>query len=228
VNWLSAIEWNRAALLRLLGVLFAQAGIAPGAVVDRDMTLPRSVRLALLRLLRPAESAGRRLITVLAARVYATVPAPEIQHFRNGKKARGKLGLSSAFPLFDPRRSLKPTQRRRSRKTLPMIRFLDGRDPPYEAFEDDAPLSPDDEIDAARLCQRLQVLKAALEDLPKQARRLARAQARRQSIRKLRLASPLRVGRPPGHRDRATHEVDEILHECEILARRALVPPDTS
>ena len=39
--------------------------------------------------------------------------------------------------------------------------------------------------------------------------------------------SPLRPGRPPGHRRKPDHEVDEVLTECHGLAWEAL-KPDTS
>ena len=61
--------------------------------------------------------------------------------------------------------------------------------------------------------------KRALEDLPHQAWRLARWRARPVAERRPQLATPLRVGRPPGFRQRQSHEVDEILAECHWLAR---------
>ncbi len=39
--------------------------------------------------------------------------------------------------------------------------------------------------------------------------------------------SPLRPGRPPGHRRKPSHLVDEVLTECHGLAWDAL-KPDTS
>ena len=67
-------------------------------------------------------------------------------------------------------------------------------------------------------------IKGALENLPRQAKRLARWQARPMEARRPRLATPLRPGRPPGHRKRQTHEVDEILKECHWLALNLPVP----
>ena len=61
----------------------------------------------------------------------------------------------------------------------------------------------------------------ALDNLPRQARRLLRAMARDQSRRR-RLAGPLRPGRAPGWRKRAQFEIDSILHQCDWLAREAL------
>jgi hypothetical protein len=85
--------------------------------------------------------------------------------------------------------------------------------------------------DATRLCRRLQALQAALRDVPAQARRLARWLARgeklRQSGRWARV-SPLRSGRPPGHRARNRHPVDEVLKDCHELALYSMANPEKS
>jgi hypothetical protein len=77
------------------------------------------------------------------------------------------------------------------------------------------------------LLRRLGALKDALENLPRQARRLVRALARRENIPRLRFRMPLRIGPPPGHRKRPRLEIDTVLHDCHWLARNA-VAPDTS
>ncbi|MEQ1521227.1 MAG: hypothetical protein ABL936_08145, partial [Aestuariivirga sp.] len=73
----------------------------------------------------------------------------------------------------------------------------------------------------------LQALKLALDDLPRQARRMARWRMRREAETAPKFKSPLRPGPPPGHRKRPIHEVDEVLTECHWLAWEAL-KPDTS
>jgi hypothetical protein len=83
--------------------------------------------------------------------------------------------------------------------------------------------TPGDPLDATRLCARLHALKAALNDLDKQAKRLARWQARTDLRRKLPdpkpgRISPMRPGWPPGYRKRPFHEVDDVLRECHSLA----------
>ena len=80
---------------------------------------------------------------------------------------------------------------------------------------------------AASLTRRLQALKSALEDLPRQAKRLARWRQRRQAAPDLKFLSPLRTGHPPGYRRKPIHEVDEVLIECDDLAWEAM-KPDTS
>jgi hypothetical protein len=81
-----------------------------------------------------------------------------------------------------------------------------------------------DTVNAKPLCRRLAAIRSALDDLPRQARRLARWRARPIGARRPRLAFPLRLGSPPGRRRRPTHEVHEILNECHWLARNAPVP----
>jgi hypothetical protein len=89
------------------------------------------------------------------------------------------------------------------------------------------PSPPDGLVGAVRLTRRLQALKLALDDLPRQARRLARLRAKRENMPSLKFKSPLRPGRPPGSRRKPVHLVDEILAECHWLAWDAL-KPDTS
>jgi hypothetical protein len=91
----------------------------------------------------------------------------------------------------------------------------------------DAPPPPDGLVNSERLSRRLQALKLALDDLPRQARRLARWRARRENMPSPKFTSPLRPGRPPGYRRKPVHEVDEVLIECHGLACYAM-EPDTS
>jgi hypothetical protein len=80
----------------------------------------------------------------------------------------------------------------------------------------------DARIDAARLGRRLMAIKLALEDLPRQAKRLVRLKARRETLQQQGrpiFISPMRHGRPPGYRKKPRHEVDEVLIECHGLAR---------
>jgi hypothetical protein len=81
---------------------------------------------------------------------------------------------------------------------------------------------PDGMVGALRLGRRLEAVKTALENLPRQVKRLARWQARRDRMRSPRFRSPLRPGLPPGHRKKPRHEVDAVLSECHALASDAL------
>ena len=105
-------------------------------------------------------------------------------------------------------------------------------------------------INAAHVCRRVRALKAALDDLPSHAVRFARRKARLDSsltssqsqvgfasaseaklkdanqpgippepITKIQI--PLRIGHPPGRRRRSEIPIDDILKECDALARHA-------
>ena len=86
----------------------------------------------------------------------------------------------------------------------------------------------DGTVDAGPLIRRLTAIKAALEDIPRQARRYARWRDTPIEDRHPQRESALRFGRPPGFRQRAKHEVDEILKECHWLARNVEPQFDTS
>src|SRR5690606_11748718 len=83
MNGSAAIEQNRAALERIVASLIAMAGLdvdreAPAGAAHRP-TLPRHLWLAVLRLLRPAEAAARRLIIAAARGITVTLPPPRKQ-----------------------------------------------------------------------------------------------------------------------------------------------------
>ena len=177
------IEENREALKRILASLVAMAGMADGA-----STLPRRLHRAILMLLRPAESAARRLIIAAARGIVVTLPPfrpckpkPEI---RRGPRAfmpvnpkrRPKRAPRTSLPLLDPLKRFFRVRRRyvpaHAAPRITVLHFYAQRRPLP------APPTPDDPIDAARLSQRLAVLAAALDDLPGQAKRFARWKAR--------------------------------------------------
>jgi hypothetical protein len=180
------IETNRAALLRVVAALFFMAGLDEGGAD----TVPRRVWRRIVRLLRPAEAAIRRLIVIAARGIAVQPPKPRPEKPPTGIErlvAAGvltfhevNLGLARAwsepaapeisapaipaFPLTDPLRRFDTRSR-------------DGKRPfPRDGFD---LADPDEEVDARHLCRRIQSLKAALDDLPGQARRLARWRARR-------------------------------------------------
>ena len=61
MDWDLAIKRNSKALKAIIEVLFALLGLDGGDAAQR---IPRSLNSAVLRVLRPAESAVRRLIVV--------------------------------------------------------------------------------------------------------------------------------------------------------------------
>lgn len=300
----AAIERNRVALRRIVLSLFAMAGLADAASGAhphlkgevRAPTIPRHLWRAVLRLLRPAESAARRLIIAAARGIVVPAPAPRRGRPKHGApqtnapllrglgiavtvppagrartpilprpgpvEARGRetadgdgggaAPRTPAFPLLDPPRRLLSLSKGRRRMTPPHAApriMLPGV---IEPFRLPPPLSPDDAVSAARLGRRLAALAAALDDLPGQARRFARLKALHDAgsanAGRVRRASPLRAGRPPGGRlsgwdasarDAATaqagasrrrpvREIDLILVHAHELAFDALTRPDTS
>jgi hypothetical protein len=286
-----AIERNRLALTRIVASLVAMAGLA----IDPDIaaegrprnTLPRHLWIAILRLLRPAEAAARRLIIAAARGIVVPPPTPrkptpkpadpapmlrslgiavtvssanmaraqilprvQARRLGRGRPQRGSSPVYGgaagdgggspsapripAFPLLDPLRNpLRPSGHTRHARAVPRILFPGITEP----FRIPPPPSPDDPVSAAGVARRLAALAAALEDLPRQARRFARWKARLDAglVRRI---SPLRGGPPPGGRlrrydpdaprRRNTREIDEILVHAHDLALYALERPDTS
>ncbi|MCB1470125.1 MAG: hypothetical protein KDK08_23955, partial [Rhizobiaceae bacterium] len=109
MDWNAAIERHRTALKRVLATLAALAGLVDRqlAIGSRQsgpaqadgnssdcllptadcLTLPRHLHRAVLRLLRPAEAAARRLV-IVAARGIEIPPVPSPHRVRGGEVAR--------------------------------------------------------------------------------------------------------------------------------------------
>jgi hypothetical protein len=222
MDWARAIEINQAALTRIVAALIALVGLAVEGAVAR---LPQRVYRRALRILRPAESAVRRLIVIAArgvvAKPFSVRPMPQ-----GLALARvGGIAPRASFPLFDSRKRF-GAARVRSPKTEPRV-FVFGESPFVPLFQPRESRDGESELDdgmvgAARLGRRLAAIKLALENLPRQVQRLARWQARRDSMASPKFRSPLRPGLPPGYRREPGHEVDRVLIECHGLARDAL------
>jgi len=230
MDWDLAIKRNSEALNSIVAALFSMLGIVGGATVGR---IPKPLHSAVLLVLRPAESAVRRLI-VIAARGLVVKAAASRTMPKGQMIGKGEGNPVPSFKLFDTRKDFPELRQRRVKyaKHPPRILFFGddsrvddlwpGR-PPVAA-----PVSPPDGlVNAERISRRLQSLKLALDDLPRQARRMARWRLRRENMKSPKFKSPLRPGPPPGHRKRQIHEVDEILANCHWLAWEAL-KPDTS
>ena len=252
MDWDCAIERHREGLLGAVLGLFAMIGLTAegGAAVER---LPKPLYRFVLGVLRGAESAVRRLIFTMASNIVVE-PKPK-RPFPKGRvitrkdkdqgqnQDKGRNKRPPSFKLFDPLRSfIRKIRRRKTRKAEPRARYIDY-DPripePLRSLFSPPPPAPapvpevvaaidDGTVDAASLCRRLFAIVGALQDLPRQALRLARWQARPVEERRPQRSSPLRSGRPPGWRSRPTHEVHEILKECHWLARNVQPALDTS
>ncbi len=224
MDWDLAIKRNSEALKGIIAALFAMLGLAGVAPAAR---IPHSLHRAVLRVLRPAESAVRRLI-VIAARGLVVELAPGRPKSAGAPIGKGGGHPRFSFKLFDPRKSFAELRQPRVRYTRnpPRIHVF-----PYDSLRPapppPAPPPPDGLVNGQRIARRLQALKLALDDLPRQARRLARWRVRRENAPNPKFKSPLRPGPPPGHRKRPVHQVDEVLANCHWLAWEAL-KPDTS
>ena len=222
MDWARAIEINQTALTRIVAALIAMVGLAAEGAMAR---LPRPLYRRALRVLRPAESAVRRLI-VIAAQGVAVKPF-SVRPMPRGLTLARNAGARASFQLFDPRKRFGSVRvRSTGPKTGPRV-FVFGTGPLVPLFQpresrDGEPEIDDGMVGAERLSRRLQAIKMALENLPRQAKRLKRWQARRDRMRSPRFRSPLRPGLPPGYRKKPRHEVDAVLIECHGLVRDAL------
>jgi hypothetical protein len=208
MDWERAIEWNRQALMRVLAMLVAMAGLAGG----EPGTLPRHLHRAVLRLLRPAEAAARRLVIVAARGLVVTLPPPRPRKpkpvsifVRNGvgtgivlpagvsesaflawaERAAGRPGKDGSADNGKPPRPFgfrlfDPLPR--FRPTRPAQRTVPRISTPGFTRPVFIPVrrppSPDDPVSAQRLALRFAALGRVLDDLPRQARRFARWRAR--------------------------------------------------
>ncbi|CAN5564947.1 hypothetical protein BH10PSE7_BH10PSE7_30460 [soil metagenome] len=223
MDWDRAIAINQAALARIVAALIAMLGLAGGVMPAR---LERPVYRAVLKVLRPAESAMRRLIVIAARGLIAE--ARPFRPWREGLALSAPSRACVTFQLFDTRKrfSVAPA-RTAGPRPEPRIHFFNTGGPLSPLFRPSVEIgttpAPDDGmVGAARLGRRLAALKMALETLPAQAKRLVRWQARRHRMAAPKFRSPLRPGRPPGYRAESEDEVDRVLRECHALARDVL------
>jgi hypothetical protein len=220
MDWPLAITRNRDALLAIVAAIVALIGGREGGPVARRL------RSAALALLRPAESAARRLIVIAARGLVVTLGPPRAPAIDRMPAASAGRDRPPAFPLFDRRMRFTPRLPVAKPLGVPRIRSF-WAPTPVPAAPPPTATRPDPEapVEISRLHLRLRSLEAALADLPRQARRLARWRARRASDATP--CQPLRPGPPPGHRRRPGRDIDLVLRECHALARDAL-QPDTS
>ena len=211
MDWDKAIERNTLALIRIVGALFAL--LVSARLTGSGLMIPRHVWRKIMFVLRPAESAVRRLIIIAARTLVCAAPKLRLRSFDVSRPSADHsstaFSVAPTFQLFDP------------------LKRFDFDLDDGESFSDasapfgaDAP--NDTPVNAEPLHYRLRALRNALADLSKQAERLARHNARQQATlatgQPMRI-SPMRPGLPPGWRDRPKHEVDSVLKECHRLVR---------
>jgi hypothetical protein len=188
MDWDLAIRRNSEALVEIEADLFSMLGIV--ALTDTVSRLPWPAYRAVLRVLRPAESALRRLI-VVAARGVVVKPATVRSKPAGAAAKRKKRGTPRvpSFQLFDPHPRIILPRRRTPRRGSARLHMFnaDGElvtiwppPPPAKAPVSHPPKAPDGMVNAHRLIRRLEALEAALADLPRQAMRLARWRMRQE------------------------------------------------
>jgi hypothetical protein len=233
MDWELAIKRNSETLVRIVADLFAMLGLADLDVAAR---LPWPAYRVVLRLLRPAESALRRLIFIAARGLVVTPALPRCKPAGPVKAKKGLPPRAAAFQLFDPRTRIMLPRRMAPARVSPRLHIFTADNelvtlwpqrPPATSSAPAAPPSADGLANGQRLIRRLKALESALGDLPRQAMRLARWRMRQEKSQNPSLKSPIRPGHPPGHRRRKIHDVDDLLSECHGLACRAMLP-DTS
>ena len=119
MDWDRAVERNSEALKVIIATLFAMLGDATAG------RIPRPLHRAVLGILRPAESALRRLI-VIAARAMVAEPAP-LRPMPKGLVIRS-AGNRLAFQLFDRRKRFAPRRKGSGPRAVPRIHIF-GSDP---------------------------------------------------------------------------------------------------
>ncbi len=225
MDWGKAVARHREALLSVVATLLALLGLDNG---EGPRWISRALHRAALRTLVPAEAAARRLIVVLARDIAVTLRP--VRPLPPGLRLAKKTGARLCFRLSDPPHRLRLGPWRPVPRAIPRIHVFtpDPRIPMLRAAPAPAAVPPaETRIDATRLCRRLAALKSALDDLPRQARRLARWRAKREALADRPAAPVLRSGRPPGHRKVPRYDIDLILREAHEVACGALLP-DTS
>ncbi|MGB8819070.1 MAG: hypothetical protein WCC66_14230 [Rhizobiaceae bacterium] len=229
IDWPLVINRNRDLLLQIVAALFAMARMSQG---NAPATVPRHVYRAVLRVLRSAESAVRRLIIISARGLVLNAPAPRPIPAGLHLLPHGSASRAPAFVLIDPLKRFTQPRVTEDAVELPRI-SLPGVFDPLFLPPKPAP-SIDDQIGAINLCHRLNALRRALDTLPAQARRLARWRARLAPKPgdnvpfRIGRRSPFRPGLPPGYRKRQSHQIDTILADCHYFALESCKPADTS
>jgi hypothetical protein len=205
MDWVRAVEINRIALTRIVAELLAMIGVMSTNAVER--------------LLRPTESALRRLI-VIAAHGLVVSPSPKRPMTKGLVIVRRGSGRMT-FRLFDKRQTF-DFIKTENPLFVTVKTYESNPFKPFSSFYQARPLNRENSARAPQLSRRLAAVAHALENLASQARRMARWKLRRKTIENPKYTSPLRPGPPPGHRRKPTREIDYILRECHGLAWDAL------
>jgi hypothetical protein len=210
IDWTKVITTNREALRQAVAEIAALLALA---ITGTALEWPHQIQARVRRLLRPAESALRRLIIIMAKDV--KVKLPPARPLPKGLVIRAKAGGLPRFRLYDSRKRFRPLDAQKpDDRRGPRIRFFTAPAPVIpRAFTQKSAANT-----VKGLRRRFAALQQALDTLPQQARRMARWQLRRALKPSVKFKSPLRPGQPPGHQRRPLLEVDHVLAACHGLA----------
>lgn len=235
MDWDEIIDGQLSGLKRILAMLVAMASMGAGGT-----TLRRRAYYGVLRLLRPAESATRRLVIIAARGLVVALPPRRPARPRPKRRSiyvrPGGTGIvvpngtpmpdarppsqTLGFRLFDPPYRI-VLRRSPPRTSVPRIAVF-GWDGPSRS---PGPAPRSDTVDTTRLNLRIAALGRVLDDLPRQALRFARWKARRAAGR-VPWRWPLRRGSFPGMPRvrvmRRDGEMAEILDDTDYFAKMVL------
>ena len=238
MNWDEIVEATRARIIAAIAPLLAVLGYDP----RRRDEMPRYFYRALRSCCAPP-SAARRLIVMAARGIVVKLRLGVSRAFPKGLALNKDADRIPAFLLIDPLKRFAPDGFGWAKEwgkdwgavqTLPRISVPGLFDP---VFAEPAPFpSRDDIIDTGALVRRIAALKSALEDLPRQALRLARWRARAELARKADVwkpgrLKPMRPGFAPGYHRTNKREIDNIISDAHFFAYEAWGKwerPDTS
>ncbi len=189
-----------------------------------SFTLPRALYAAILLILRPAESAIRRLIVIAARGIVIKFrpsrPLPAF--FASFASATGSH--TPSFQLIDPLKHFDEEAWENELNSAASMHEVLPFNAAHAHYQATLAAQP---INATLLFNRLRAMRHALNDLPRQARRLARWRARRDEILSSKTLfkptriSPFRPGPPPGYRRKDIHPVDAVLKDVHYFAVEA-------
>jgi hypothetical protein len=215
MNWTLAVQLNQTALSRIIATLVAVLEDYAGA-----QWVPVYVHRMVTRILYPAESAVRRLIVIAAYKVTAkpaaekarpTVKWPDgLVIARSAARKRRR-----SFRLFEPIAPLREPVPTHNPKRLPGIRLIEIDPRLPELFRrppaNQKPAAPQGFISIRNISARLAAVRFAIDNIPREAKRLMRTLDREKGEFKKLIIRP---GPPPGRRKKPKEDIDHVLKEC--------------
>jgi hypothetical protein len=218
VDWERAVAVNREALLHIV-----QGFVALLEAFADEVRLPLGVYRMVAHGLFKSETALRRLIVIAARGVSVVLTPRRPMPVGLVMRAEGPSSRPMAFQLFDSRVNYSWVEEAPP-ITGPRIRTVDVPSPQAQflALFKRPPSTLSSEAATLTLRRRLEAALRALGNIPREAKRMARWQARRLAMDNPKFTSPIRPGPPPGRDKYSKDDIDLILRECHALAFHAL------